>query len=236
VKSRDKVYPNAPLKEVVFEVRFPGEPAIECHRDEIFERVRKSLPKVFVPGSVSAKAPALQPYQFKTDDELRSLMVSLNSLGYSTKQYKGFEVFRMETLQLLNPVLEKFKIRKLNRVGLRYINLIPYMRQDESIPVGQLLRMSIEVPAGNTMPMQHLALQLSRQCNGGIITTNIQSVRSLDELREALLLDFDYGKTGDLDARNLERYLDEGHAHTKKLFESIVTDVYRKVMETKLLE
>ncbi len=64
-----EVYPHAPLIEAVFEIRFPGEPAVECQRDEFFEMVRDQFPRVHVPKVTSGQWPSLLPYHFRTDDE-----------------------------------------------------------------------------------------------------------------------------------------------------------------------
>jgi uncharacterized protein (TIGR04255 family) len=57
--KKNKIYKNAPLLEAIFEIRFPGEPAIECHRDVFFEKVRKIYPKILVPKLISGQPIAL---------------------------------------------------------------------------------------------------------------------------------------------------------------------------------
>ncbi len=43
-----EIYPNSPLVEVVFEVRFPGEPGVECNRDIFYEKIRGDFSNVLV--------------------------------------------------------------------------------------------------------------------------------------------------------------------------------------------
>jgi uncharacterized protein (TIGR04255 family) len=234
-KAAVKVYPNSPLQETVFEIRFPGEPAIECHRDEIYDRVRDILPKVFVPSVVPAQAPALQHYQFKSDDEFKSLLVSLNSLAYSTKKYPGFPEFKKQALSVLLPLGKRFRLNTLNRVGLRYINLIPFTRRDGAILLDQFLNLRLVLSDRGTSPITQIQIVVSSPCEKGSMTLRIESVTSPDQAREALLLDFDYSRPLPLKFSEIESYLEEGHTLTKKLFESLITDEYRKVMETELV-
>jgi hypothetical protein len=71
-------YPNSPLEAVVFEIRFPGEPAIECHRDQFFTDARDEFPRVFVPTLKAGKAAALSPYRFQREDESSSLLTAMS--------------------------------------------------------------------------------------------------------------------------------------------------------------
>ncbi|GAG28299.1 unnamed protein product, partial [marine sediment metagenome] len=82
--SEPTLYPNSPLAEVVFEIRFPGEPAVECRRDDFFALVRQDFPKVWVPNIEAGQAVALQSYHFKSEDDKETLMVAINRFAYAT--------------------------------------------------------------------------------------------------------------------------------------------------------
>ncbi|GAI22544.1 unnamed protein product, partial [marine sediment metagenome] len=49
--------------------------------------------------------------------------------------------------------------------------------------------------------------------------------------REFILLDFDYYHEGELEAGKVAGYLSKSHLHTKKIFEDIISDKYKMVME-----
>ena len=68
MSNKNKIYKNAPLVETVFEIRFPGEPAVECGRDKFYEQIRDTYSRVLVPRSVEGKAMAVEPYQFERED------------------------------------------------------------------------------------------------------------------------------------------------------------------------
>src|SRR5438105_138152 len=111
----DEVYPNSPLQGVVFEIRFAGEPAIECHRDEFFEMVRESFPQVLVPKLREGEAPALAPYHFQNAGNSAALLTAMNLFAYRTSVYPGFVVFREEALRWIEVFTKRFRIEKLNR-------------------------------------------------------------------------------------------------------------------------
>ena len=79
---------------------FTGKPAIECRRDDYFARVRSEFPVVAVPNAELGKGPALQPYQFRSEDEFETIMVAINRFAYSTKRYAGFGAFKPRALKL----------------------------------------------------------------------------------------------------------------------------------------
>lgn len=124
--NKDEIYKNAPLVEAIFEIRFPGEPAIECNRDKFYERVRDVYSKVLVPKSFEGKV--LEPYRFEREDGTNGIMVSINKVAVYCKKYMGFEPFKRETMRIFSIFGELFKVQKLDRTGLRYINIIPFTR------------------------------------------------------------------------------------------------------------
>ncbi len=115
--SQNPTYPNAPLIEAVFEIRFPGEPAIECHRDRFFQLIRAEYKNVWVPTLREGQAPALEPYQFKSDDGFCSVLAAINRFGFSPKKYEGFERFKSEALRLIGLFASSYEIRKVKEDG-----------------------------------------------------------------------------------------------------------------------
>lgn len=225
------IYPNAPLVEAVFEIRFPGEPAIECHRDEFFELIRSEYGTVFVPKIKSGQAPALELYHFKSEDGMKSVMTSINRFAFSTKKYEGFARFKAEALKLIRLFSQKFKIEKLHRTGLRYMNVVPFIREKDSVPLFNYLKVLVKLPPAFPGEFKYLDLAFVSQTTGGSITTRIEPLLAKDETSEAILLDFDFAKEKDLHIRDIEKYIDESHRHTKEMFEQLITDSYRKYLK-----
>lgn len=228
-------YQNSPLVEVVFEIRFPGEPAVECHRDEYFALIRKEFPKVWVPNAEPGKPISTQPYHFKTEAGVETVMVAINRFAYTTKRYEGFEAFRPRAIDLAQRFCRHYGISILTRTGLRYINVIPFLREGPVLPWKRYFTVELTLPATSADDFQNVALVYESRCETGAITTRIASAKTEDESRDVFVLDFDFAKTAALSAGKLATYIDESHDHTKRVFEGIVAESYKAVMRGEVI-
>ncbi|HBI23940.1 MAG: hypothetical protein A2Y48_02650 [Nitrospirae bacterium RIFCSPLOW2_12_42_9] len=230
--KKNPIYPNTPLVETVFEIRFTGEPAVECKRDEFFYKIRSKYPKVYVPKLKEAvQALALEPYHFRSEDDKTGVMIALNRFAFFTKEYKGFNSFKKETLMLMKIFTGMFKITKLNRTGLRYINIIPFARENDIIPVNNYLNFGINFPEVYPKQYNSLSIAFKALTEAGSITTRLENNVSIEGSQEVILLDFDYAKENNLSTSKLEHYLEESHKYTKQMFESLITDTYRSYLK-----
>lgn len=234
-KLNDEVYPRAPLVEVVFELRFPGEPAVECHRDELFQFVRAKMPVVKVPEVSSPEHFKFRTYQYTSEDNAFTVMAGLNLLLYSSKRYTGFTEFKAQLLPIFEYFIDRFKISPLKRFGFRYINAIPFAREDNFIPLSKYFRSKFSVSPDIADHMEQCDITLVQKVNEGKVITKVAAMRKQSDSQEALLLDIDYFRTAGLNASKFAQYLDEGHLGAKRYFESIITDQYRDFLKEKPL-
>lgn len=235
MNKKNEIYPNAPLAEVIFEIRFPGVPAIECNRDKFYNKVKRNYPKVMVPKSSEGKALALQPYSFEREDSTIGIRLAINKISVFCKEYEGFKLFKKEVIRIFSIFGELFKVEKLNRTGLRYINIIPFTREKNIIPINNYLNIKIGLPKSIPTDFRSLNIIFVSQTKSGSITTRIEPVISHDQIQEAIILDFDYAKEGNLKFDLVEKYLDESHQHTKYLFEELITENYKKIMRGEVI-
>jgi uncharacterized protein (TIGR04255 family) len=126
-------------------------------------------------------------------------------------------------------------VEKLKRTGLRYINIIPFTREKNVIPIKNYLNIQIKLPKSMSTDFKNLSMIFVSQTEGGNITTRIEPVISENQTEEAIMLDFDYAKEKDLNFDSIDAYLEESHKHTKDLFEGLITDNYRKVMRGEVI-
>ncbi len=220
-------YPNQPLIDVAFEIRFPGDPAVECRRDEFFRLVRDRYPKVYVPKLQPGQAPALAMYHFKQDDDQATIMTAINKLAYSTKKYPGFDAFKAEVSKVVDIFGTTFHVDKLTRTGLRYINAIPFVPKSGSIPLREYLKVGFQLPPPATDSFKTLTFTFASQVGNGTINVRIEHMQAEDRSHEAILLDFDYAMQSELTFDNIQLYLEESHNVTKQMFEGMITDEYR---------
>jgi uncharacterized protein (TIGR04255 family) len=226
-------YPNAPVQEVIFEIRFPGEPAIECKRDLFFERVREEFPEVHVPTFQPGErqAVALMPYHFKSADRSQSILTALNLFAFASSRYPGFRAFREEASRWLKEFAALFKIDRLTRTGLRYINLIPLIPES---PASDLLKVGVTLGDYPADSIRNLVIGLEIPRSAGVLTMRLAP--RPDSKESQLVLDFDYAKTENLSIANIDEYLQESHDETKQLFEGLLTDSYRSYLRGKAVE
>ena len=236
MSNKNEIYKNAPLVETIFEIRFPGEPAIECNRSKFYERVRNVYSKVLVPKTSEGVALALQPYAFECEDGNNGVRLSINTVAVYCRKYESFKSFKKETIRVLSIFRELFKIQKINRTGLRYINVIPFTRAKNAIPINDYLNIEIHLPDFLSTDFKDLNVIFVSETGSGTITTRIEPATSPDKSQEVIILDFDYAKAKSLNLDSINKYLDESHKHTKDFFEGLITDNYRKVMRGEVIE
>jgi uncharacterized protein (TIGR04255 family) len=234
----DEVYPNSPLAEVVFEIRFPGELQVECERHLFWEKIRREYPAIRVPHPNPEKALALVPYRFDRLDKEMTVMVAMNSLTLSALKYPGFKEFKKELIRISKIFGETFKVKKLSRASWRYVNVIPFVRENGLIPLGQFLKLGFKLPSSIPERFKTLSLAFDVETKGGRITTRLETLIREDSKQEAILLDFNYGKDvaqADLCFADVEKYIDEAHTFTRQLFEDLITDEYRQYLRGDVL-
>jgi uncharacterized protein (TIGR04255 family) len=228
------VFKNAPVVGVIFQLRFAGETAVEVARPEIQRALRSELPKLYVPKYVPGEAPALQPYSLRTADESETIDFAVNSFAYVSRRYQGFKTFKERFGHLFGLFSEHVVIHSLNRVGLRYINHIPVLRESETatIPLEAYVKAGFNLPAG--IPganLTQLNSTFTFRVDDGSLRLALQFQRlDTPKQEEVLVLDFDFSQTEDLSVERVSEYLDRAHQHTKRIFLEMISDQYMPVM------
>ncbi len=231
-KIECEAYPNSPLVEVIFEIKFPGEPVVECRRDIFYDLVRENYPKVLVPSTKEGSFVALEPYRFEKEDGSSGVMLSINKLSYYSRNYQGFKSFRKESLSLIGKFRKAYpKINRLSRTGFRYVNIIPFTREEGVIPIESFLNIGLKVPSVIPEKYNNISIGFVVDSDGGSVTTRIETMTNADQIGEAMLLDIDYAKERNLAIGSVNKYIDESHKSARQLFEGWITDNYRMFLK-----
>jgi len=225
------IYPNSPLIEVVFEVRFKGLVAVECHRDAFYQEIRKEYPNVFVPKVDPNTPPALQSYRFEKEDKSAGIMTAINKIAYFSRKYLGYKKFRKETLRILGIFNEIFKLEDLTRTGWRYVNIIPYAREEDLIPLKRFLNLDLTLPLENSDCFKNIDVKLHIPIKSDLFSVIIKSLINVVNQQEALVLDLDYSKSKDLKYNKIGDYLKESHGFAREFFEKMIVEQYRKYLK-----
>ncbi|MBI5023676.1 MAG: TIGR04255 family protein [Candidatus Omnitrophica bacterium] len=226
-----KVYPNSPLVEVVFEIRYPADLSIKCNIDKYAHRIKNKFPLIVPHPELAAHL-----YAFSNNQNTEIVKVGLDRFSYHAKEYKnGFESFEKIALQHVSEFIEIYKIETTVRTGLRYINHIPIVKVNGCIPLERYLNFDYKLPGTGSMPNKYELLHtiLVVKVGDGKLQIVIEYREKPDLINsEILVLDFDYFLTGQLKSSEVNCHIQESHTHTKKIFEDLITDEYRRVMES----
>jgi uncharacterized protein (TIGR04255 family) len=235
-KIDGEIYPNSPLVEVIFEIRFSGEPIVECRRDIFYESVRGEYSQVLVPQIKEESFVALEPYRFEKKDKSAGVMLAMNKFSFYCRKYPGFAEFKKEFMKLLRGFRKAYpRIGTLTRTGFRYVNIIPFTREDGTLPFNKFLKMSIQAPPSIPPQYENISLGLISKTANGSITARVETMQSPDKKGEAILLDLDYAKEKGLNLQNVGKYLEESHTFSRQLFEDLITEDYRTFLRGETL-
>jgi uncharacterized protein (TIGR04255 family) len=226
-----RAYP-APLQSVDCELRFPGSPAVDLARAELFERLRDRFPVLHVPFAEAGVAPALQPYRFTDTINSKWVGLAVNRFGFGCQghHYSSFDTFKTEFLELLatfSDVFPGIRDTGLTRIGLRYINHLPVVRGAD----GQISEVPLELPVVGSPGgyVQNVLSVLERQVSDGLLRTIVDTTQ--EELAPNLaLLDFDFmynaASESPIPYDEVENRLVDAHTVTKRILSQILSEAY----------
>lgn len=252
-------YPNAPLHEVICQLRFPPiltinnvEPADfqEAIRAEFPQYARRqdtAAPKITGLGGPSPKVeqqPPVTNYNFLSADGKWKLNLTKDFIALSTLRYSGWPEFARMLDKPLASFIRIYKPAYFQRVGLRYVNLVSRRKLGlEDTPWTELI-----APA-YTGPLQEpdvaedsvlncgcdLLVKLDSSCQAkvhagpGRIKTNVPNTPQDPEVK--FIFDMDLSMNGQTPCTLAAAALETLHGHSTRLFEGAVTDRLRNAME-----
>lgn len=222
------IYPNAPLKEVDFEIKFNGELSILKNLDLFQEMFRIDFPKLYIPNAIQGKPYGLEPVSLRSVDEKSGIFIALNKLGYYTFDYNGFD----ELLKRISFISKKFidlypRINSVNRIGLRYNNVI--LADDMNAKFEDYLDLHF---SNNKIPKTIIDIDFVNTYQIDCIQLTIMCKTILTPTKQkTILLDFDcFSEKKDKKVGDIVETLTLCHQTIKDAFMGIITDRYRKFM------
>ena len=228
------IFKNAPVVGAIFQLRFAGETAVEAARPQIQQTLRSELPKLYVPKCVPGEAPALQPYSLRAADDSEGIDFAVNTFSYVCKRYQGFKVFKSRFEHFFGVFSRHVSIHSLTRVGLRYVNHIPVLRESETaaIPLEEYVKVGFRLPpAIPGANLTQLDSTFTVRIDDGSLRLALQFQKlNTPKQEEVLVLDFDFSRTEELAVDRVLEYLDKSHQHTKRIFLEMISDQYLPVM------
>jgi uncharacterized protein (TIGR04255 family) len=229
----DEVYPNQPLSDVACEVRFKGEMQVECERYRFWDDIREAYPDILVPQIQTGQFVALQHYRFSDSSANRSVLVALNSIVFSERKYSGHKAFIAEFTRLIGIFCRLYpKLGNITRIGWRYINVLPFSREEGLIPLGRFLKINMSLPLDMFKRTSNINLAWTGKRPDGDVIVRLSDVvqNNLPE-QEAIILDIDFGCTRpEITWASVEGAISDARSSCREIFEGLITDDYRKYL------
>lgn len=223
-------YPNQPLTEVDCEVRFYGEPVIEARRHEFFEEVRDQYPLVYVPPYKDGVHTALQHFRFEKEDLSAGVSLALNSFGYFQRDYQGATQYKKEVARLFEIANSIFSIKNYSRLGWRYINTMPFVREDSLIPLSRFFNGPPSFFAIDSYSYERIDFKATTRFEDVSVSVKLESDTGLGDKNEVLYFDIDVYRSDlkaiGFTADEVPKMIDKLHCVARNYFDSSITDEY----------
>ena len=225
------LYKNAPLVNTAFECRFFGDLSIETRRDQFQKAIRAEFPRLYVPNATPGMPPALQHYQFRNEDNSARVSLAVNSFVYATSRYPGFEAFKADLEKNRKVFNDFFDIRSFTRLGLRYTNQLPVIRDEAgAIPLSKYVAANFGVARGfPTGEVKEVVFSVSCKMNGGDLRLLMQNEERNG--LEVLTLDFDFSRQGSIDRQEIPEFIEAAHEQIEILFLDLISADYKEIMQ-----
>jgi uncharacterized protein (TIGR04255 family) len=233
-----------PLREVAFEINFAPHLRVEDRIADFQDEIKGDFPNysaeitLRLPAALysTARRPETEPIQpikthaFLSLDRQRSVKVSTVNLNLVVQNYLHFDDYLTSATKCLEVALQKFQIREIFRIGLRYINFIsiePQPPRNFRKYVRPVLSAGIE-QRGHTFMAEITVPHGDKKLT---IRSGLLSPHD-DVLTRDYVLDFDCFADRQQTIGPINRILPEFHDIIEKEFHEAVTKEYLEYMRT----
>ena len=231
---------NAPIDEVICQVRFPFIFRINTEEPSEFqEEIRDEFPKAEIeqgllfpfpePGNkdVLGDTQIKKTYRFRTMDEKTVVSLSSDFYALLTNQYTHWNDFSRYLKKVDKAIKKIYKPAYSTRVGLRYINRItPHNTGLATLnEILQLLNTDLISYFQNEYWIDPLEMESRILLTDENAKMNIRTRHGNDKQGNPFfLLDFDYFEEGELALKNLIERLDTYHSVIYRAFRWCIPD------------
>ena len=247
ISSKPLLHP--PLAEVAFEVSFPRQFIVENRIAEFQQALLTSYPVssdefiIRMPPAVAFGKPArpggthftpVRTFVFKNPPETRTVKVSAVNVNFVVTDYKDFSDYQAALLNILQPALRIFEIRRTERIGLRYINRIAIPRERGVLAFQDYVHSPIDLrlfsqELSGFLVEIHLGAEEGRRLTmrGGLLPPEDDKIINY-------LLDLDCYTTGPfaIDEKSISAILADYHDAIEGEFRRLITEKHWRYMES----
>jgi len=209
---------NAPLAEVVCQVRFPPILRISAEEPTAFqERIRDAFPLVDlehafvlrVPGPGAKETPSAEPkasiYRFHTPDKQTTISLAADFYAVSTTAYTHWRDFARVLGMVHEAAVQVYRPAYATRIGLRYINRLTLQSTgcQTIADLLSVLRAKLTAPIRNPAWGEAVEMHCRLVLPNGPARLTMGTVFETQGDEPAFVLDLDYFEEGRLDLGGL---------------------------------
>ncbi len=239
-----EIFPNAPLREVAYEVTFPtlfsipqdiGAFQIRIMDDFPNSSLLTTTPLIIENGvtklPVGDSEKTIRTWQFESETGKTKIAVQLNRLAISSQEYTSYDNpsrarFRDVIDKTITEFLKKVPIKKFTRIGLRYIDFCPLEEKTNQcfekyyVPIFNIEKYKIDdiIESHLIISKKKEEHNITVQCG---ITKSKDATKSKDEY--TYILDFD-AYAENVDSANFLSVTDELRMLDRSEFHAIIKD------------
>jgi len=231
---------NAPLVEVICQIRFPLIFRINKEEPSEFqEKIRDQFPKVEIEEGILIPFPELsskeeqagprikKTYRFRTSDEKTAVSLSSDFYALSTNKYTHWNEFSKLLERVDEAVQNVYWPAYATRIGLRFVNrILPKNTGIKKLSeLLQLLNRELTNYARSDCWSDPLEMESRLLLSNGNARLNLRNRHGTDkEGNPFLLLDFDYFEEGELSLENLVERCNTYHDVIYRAFRWCIPD------------
>jgi uncharacterized protein (TIGR04255 family) len=242
---------NAPIREVICQVRFPRILRIAHEEPVAFqERIRKRFPLLEAERRVVIETEGVKPggkaefppsiFRFRNPERTRMLSLAPDFFALSFTDYEHWEGFADWLLDAADAVQEVYAVPYSTRIGLRYINMVdcsfagfPSFEEVLGLFRGELTAMlRTDVILSPRLSMH----RIETMSDGDAFTFRYGLTREGTPPEPRFVLDFDHYAEGELGLDDLLDRCERYHRHIYNAFRWCIADgklgVFRPELDT----
>lgn len=240
-------YRKSALREVIFQVKFPSILKIDAEAPVQFqELIRQNYPiyndkrnETFV--NVNGQQQSISKnhnHEFISADGASKVNLTSSFVALSTLNYDRWEVFKKQCKEIVEQMVSVYKPAVVQRIGLRYKDLITRSRWDLlDTPWNELIKSKAlgvvgELPeeeinryvldfeiTGKDKVIEHRHFELVRDAQSSIVT------------EKSFLIDCDYFYQGIIQLEEITSKAHNLHEHSSSFIRSVITEKLDTAME-----
>lgn len=227
----DEVFPNNPLKQVAFEVRYPFSLRVQRDICGVQELVVRDYPVFQVDEVEFIKDSPARLHTFESQDRTQMLRVSEDRFIVVFTKYENFETFKSEALKRTEEFTTQFGITRYQRVGLRYVNNIEVPKEQNAYQVSKVVNPYFDIKRATRDGPMRFQLELTMKKHPCLVTLRTAfGGKPPDQPNAVYLLDLDAYVLSDTAISDLGKLIDGLHDQIQVEFLNHITDDYKKVM------